>query len=90
MTHEHEQQLAPVEAQTPYPMETITRQYGKWRVTAIQPATQEGKNALVGQALPQIAELLRAYDRRMAEEARQRDALMRDAVKREAEQESVA
>lgn len=72
------EQVAP-EARAPYPMETIVRQYGKYRLTAIQPATREGKNALVKQVIPQIAEILRRYDRRMAEQA-----------ERETEKESVA
>ncbi len=41
-----------------YPLHTVTLTIGRYTVTATEPATAEGRIALVGQAVPQIARLL--------------------------------
>ena len=52
----------------PYPTEIVTERIGRYTVTAELPSTPEGQAAMVEPAIPQIAELLRRYDRRIAEE----------------------
>lgn len=52
---------------TGYPVQTVTLQIGRWKVVATEPATAEGKRALVAQAIPQIARLLRKDEQKTRE-----------------------
>ena len=58
----------------PYPTEIVTERIGRYTVTAELPSTPEGQAAMLAPAIPQIAELLRGYDRRMREQAQKESA----------------
>lgn len=55
---------------TQYPVQTVTLQIGRYQVTAIEPATPEGKAVLVEQAMPQIMRLLEKDKQREREAAK--------------------